>query len=137
MGWVDQPTAACERWLDTVLRESACGNAALCVAHVDGEIRGLGTWRRDHEPILSHRAEISKVMAHPGAQGMGLGRAATTALVERARATGLEHLRLRVRGNNHAAAALYEALGFHEYARLRTPSPSGTRASTRCGCTSL
>ena len=54
----------------------------------------------------------------PSARGLGLGRRVTTALVDSARAAGVEQLLCDVRGNNHAAVALYRSLGFREYGRL-------------------
>jgi ribosomal protein S18 acetylase RimI-like enzyme len=57
-------------------------------------------------------------MVHRGARGLGLGRRVTSALVESAREAGIEQLLCDVRGNNHAAIALYRTLGIQEYGRL-------------------
>ena len=50
----------------------------------------------------------------PTRRGEGLGRLVTETLVEDARAAGAESVTLGVRGNNHAAEALYRSLGFVE-----------------------
>ena len=53
---------------------------------------------------MAVRAVIAKVMAHPDARGLGLGRRVVSALVDNARDTDLELLTLGVRGNNHGAS---------------------------------
>ena len=49
---------------------------------------------------------------------MGIGRALTAALINDARAAGVEVLTLDARGDNITALSLYESLGFTEYGRL-------------------
>lgn len=119
IGWPVPPepeeTAA---WLDTVMAEVAAGDAALCVARVDGVVQGSGSWRRDPAPVFRHSADITKIMAHPDARGLGLGRLITSALVDHSDYAGIETLRLGVRGNNHLAIAIYEQVGFVEWGRL-------------------
>ena len=61
---------------------------------------------------MGHVAELTKIMVHPDAQSLGLGRMVVDALIERADDFGAELLTLGVRGNNHGAQALYEACGF-------------------------
>ncbi|USX48572.1 GNAT family N-acetyltransferase [Lentzea sp. HUAS12] len=105
-------------WLDTVLKLVRDGDAAFAVARVDGVVRAVGLWRRGSTAVFQHRAEIQQIMAHPSARGLGLGRLVVEGLVENARAGGLEILMLGVRGNNHGAIELYEALGFRECGRM-------------------
>jgi len=78
----------------------------------------MGTWRREKPVVFKHTGVIGKVMAHPSARGLGLGRQVVSALVEAARRTDLELLTLGVRGNNHGTIQLYEELGFRECGRL-------------------
>jgi ribosomal protein S18 acetylase RimI-like enzyme len=122
VGWLQPPTRSeCRDWVADLLAEVVRGDAALCVARdggADGTVMALGAWRRDHESIFRHRASIVKVMAHPESRGQGLGTLISSQLVAHARAAGLEHVRLRVRGNNHGAIGVYERLGFVEYGRL-------------------
>ncbi|MFE3993083.1 GNAT family N-acetyltransferase [Streptomyces goshikiensis] len=63
-------------------------------------------------------ADLEKLAVDFAAQGRGVGRALTAALVEDARAAGIEVLTLDVRGDNANALALYRSLGFSEYGRL-------------------
>jgi ribosomal protein S18 acetylase RimI-like enzyme len=90
----------------------------LCVASVDGVVQATGHWRRDPSAFAAHRAEVTKVMAHPDARGLGLGRLVTAAVIDHAADAGIETLHLGVRGNNHLAVAIYEDLGFVEWGRL-------------------
>ncbi|WP_405140719.1 GNAT family N-acetyltransferase [Sphaerisporangium sp. NBC_01403] len=105
-------------FLDGVLADVRIGRAALALARVDGVVKATGLWRRVPGPVFEHSAELGKIMAHPSARGLRLGRLVVAALVEDARAAGVETLTLGVRGNNHGAIELYEELGFREWGRL-------------------
>ena len=83
-----------------------------------GATLGFGYWtRREMETERPH-ADIGRISIAPQAQGGGNGRALVQAMLAEAEAAGIEVLTLDVRGNNHAAMALYEHLGFKEYGRL-------------------
>jgi ribosomal protein S18 acetylase RimI-like enzyme len=115
VGWTTPPDRpASDAWLRGLFDEGG----ALVVARVDGRISALGTWSRLPAEVLAHNGEIRRVMVHRRARGLGLGRQITAALIEDARHVGIEHLLCDVRGNNHAAIALYLSLGFREYGRL-------------------
>lgn len=115
VGWITPPTrAASDDWLEGLLAGAGC----LVVARLDGRVAGLGTWSRLPAEVLAHNGEIRRVMVHGSARGLGLGRRITAALIDSARAAGIEQLLCDVRGNNHAAVALYLSLGFREYGRL-------------------
>lgn len=115
VGWLTPPTQRnVEDWLTDLLDS----DGRLVVARVDGRVAGLGTWSRLPAEVLAHNGEIRRVMVHRSARGLGLGRAVTAALVDSARSAGIEQLLCDVRGNNHAAIALYLSLGFQEYGRL-------------------
>lgn len=117
IGWQKPPgRAETDAWLDSVLASPADG--ALVVARVDGVLRGTATWRRSESEVFEHMAEVRRVTAHPAARGLGLGSRLVRAVIEHARAAGLEMLTLGVRGNNHGAIQLYETLGFREWGRL-------------------
>jgi ribosomal protein S18 acetylase RimI-like enzyme len=118
IGYLSPPARAeTDAWLDGVLAAVRAGDAAFTVALVDGTAQATGLWRRRTVKVFAHSAEVEKVMAHPSARGLGLGRMIVAALVEDARAAGLETLALGVRGNNEGAIALYERLGFREWGR--------------------
>ena len=119
VGYLEPPTRAeVDHWLDGVLDSVRAGDGALALALVDGTVEAMGTWLRETPPVFRHSAVIGKVMAHPSARGLGLGRQVVTALVDNARTAGLELLTLGVRGNNHGTIQLYEELGFTEWGRL-------------------
>lgn len=119
VGYHSPPSRAeINAWLDSVLADVAAGNGALVLARVDGVVEAMGTWRRETSPVFMYSADVGKVMAHPSARGLGLGRRVVSALVENARAADLELLTLGVRGNNHGTIQLYEELGFREWGRL-------------------
>lgn len=107
-----------DAWLDDVFADVAVGDGVLVLASVDGIVSATGTWRRDRSPVFRHTAEVGKLMAHPSARGLGLGRRVLSALVESARDADLELLTLGVRGNNHGTIELYEELGFQVWGRL-------------------
>ncbi|SCL33794.1 L-amino acid N-acyltransferase YncA [Micromonospora pallida] len=119
IGYLAPPTRAeTDAWLDEILTLVRAGDASLVLAVAEGRVVATGLWRRGPKPVFGHSAEVQKVMAHPAARGLGLGRTVTEALVDDARKAGIETLTLGVRGNNHGAIELYERLGFREWGRL-------------------
>jgi ribosomal protein S18 acetylase RimI-like enzyme len=119
IGYLSPPSQAqVDAWLDEVLTDVRAGNGALVLAQVDGAVQAMGTWLREKPVVFRHSGVIGKVMAHPAARGLGLGRQVMSALIEHARGTDLELLVLGVRGNNHGTIQLYEELGFRESGRL-------------------
>jgi ribosomal protein S18 acetylase RimI-like enzyme len=115
VGWVAPlDRAGSDAWLAGLLSR----DVRLAAARVAGRIEGLGRWERYGSPVLAVNADVRQVMVHPDARGQGLARRLVLALVADARAAGIETLTLDVRGNNHAAQALYESVGFLPYGRL-------------------
>ena len=119
VGWLSVPTLAeTVGWLDGILVAVAAGQARLAVVQWDGRVAALGRWVRYDKPTVAANADVQQVMVHPAARGRGLARLLVAALVADAQAAGVETLTLDVRGNNHAAMALYESLGFSVCGRL-------------------
>lgn len=113
VGWLAVPEPAeTAVWLDDQLARAARGDGAFAAVRLGGRLAALGLWRRFPDAVVRQNAEIRKVMTHPDARGRGLARVVMTALTEHARAAGIEVLLLDARGNNHAAHALYESLGW-------------------------
>ncbi len=56
---------------------------------------------------MGHVVDLTKIMVHPQARGLGLGRTVMDALIERADGYGAELLTLGVRGNNHGGRLPY------------------------------
>jgi ribosomal protein S18 acetylase RimI-like enzyme len=119
VGWLGVPSfAETVGWLGGVLLAVAAGQARLAVVEHGGRIEALGRWVRYDKPVVAVNADVQQVMVHPAARRRGLARLLVTALVEDAAGAGVETLTLDVRGNNHAAMALYESLGFEVCGRL-------------------
>lgn len=113
VGWLRVPDEAeTAAFLDEQLAVARRGDGAVAVVRVDGRAEALGVWNRYPAPVVRQNAEIRKVMVHPDARRRGLGRVVVEALVADATAAGIEVVVLDARGNNHAAHALYETLGF-------------------------
>lgn len=108
----------CDAWLDSVLTAVRAGDGALVLGRIGGKVAGCGVWRRRPAPVFHHSAELQQVMTHPELRGRGLGRAIVLALIDSARAAGIELLILGVRGNNHRAIELYASTGFREWGRV-------------------
>lgn len=107
VGWLHVPPPDEVRaWVDSLAGERTV------LAHDGDRLVGSGSWARMTYAVAVQNAELRKVMAHPDARGRGVGRAVTEALVDDARAAGLEVLTLDCRGNNHAALRMYAGLGF-------------------------
>src|SRR5437868_2098535 len=119
VGYLEPPAPeVTDAWLDGLFDAVQAGDAAMVLALVDGQVEGTGLWLRGPAPIFAHTAEVGKIMAHPSARGLGLGRLVVSALIEHAREAGIETLKLGARGNNHGAIELYQQLGFREWGRL-------------------
>lgn len=119
VGWLEVPDrSATDAWLATTLTQVAGGRGGLAVARVAGRVEALGAWSAGPVGPVGHVAELHKIMAHPAARGMGLGRRIVTELVRAVDAAGQELAVLGVRGNNHAAIRLYEECGFHVWGVL-------------------
>ncbi len=121
LGWIDVPGRAevGELIADLVLA-SEQGDAALIVLRRESSDDPLGFayWtRRELETERPH-ADVGRIAVSSRARGGGLGRRLVEELVSTAEVAGIEVLTLDVRGNNHAAMALYERVGFVEYGRL-------------------
>ena len=119
LGWVEPPgRAEVDELVDHVLTAARAGDAALRAACLGERLVGFGYWLRHSRPTHRPHADLEKVAVTGGCQGRGIGRALTAALVEDARAAGIEVLTLDARGDNTRALELYRSLGFREYGRL-------------------
>ena len=113
VGWLSVPDRSeVDAWLDGVLARAAAGTAGLLVVRVAGRVEALGTWLANPPGTLAKVTELRRVMVHPDARGLGLGRVLVTSLTDAAIGAGAEVVTLGVRGNNHGALALYESCGF-------------------------
>ena len=113
VGWLDVPDEVDNRaWFDDLLAQARAHKVRVCVVSLGDRVVGFGFWERFAYLVLSRNATVRKVMTHPEVRGRGVGRALMSALIDDARAAGVENLVLDVRGNNYGAMSLYEAMGF-------------------------
>jgi ribosomal protein S18 acetylase RimI-like enzyme len=119
VGWLQVPDpVAIGTWLEEWHAATTTGRAGFALCRVDGQVEAVGGWRAGPRGPMGHVVGLAKIMAHPDARGLGLGRVVVEALIEQAESFGAELLTLGVRGNNHGAQALYEACGFVTYGVL-------------------
>jgi ribosomal protein S18 acetylase RimI-like enzyme len=106
--------AAYHAHLDALMQQTAAGDAGLAIlldpAH--GPILGTAQWTRSAYGTRRVLAELDRVCVAPRARRRGVGRILVDLIAEDAAEHGIEVLGLEVRGNNHAAIALYESCGF-------------------------
>ncbi len=108
-----------ERFAQKIAALSRAENGCFLVAETAGQLVGHGML--DPLPLAAIRHVVhSTSVAHLGWQGMGVGRALLSRLIEWARATpAVEKIELHVRSSNEQAQALYRKLGFAEMGRWR------------------
>jgi GNAT superfamily N-acetyltransferase len=94
----------------------------LLVARLDDEPVGVGSLK----PVDDTTAEIKRVYVRPAAQGLGVGRAILTRLVQDATTEGYAIVRLETLGFMTTARALYRALGFIDTPRFEGSETAGT-----------
>ncbi len=110
------PATARGFWKRTTT-EIAGGAQILLCGWVDGVLAGTVTLHIGTPPNQPHRAEVQKLLVHPGARRHGLARALMQrAELEAARA-GRSLLTLDTRAG-HAAERLYRATGWQEAGRI-------------------
>ena len=79
------------------------------------ELYGTVGLEREGRAKVRHRAKVVGMYVVPEATGRGIGLQLLQALLERARAEGLESLVLTVTDGNEAARRLYERCGFRSF----------------------
>jgi ribosomal protein S18 acetylase RimI-like enzyme len=101
MGGEDFAAALAEGAVFGVFDDSACLGMA-----------GLDRWRGTN---VQHKATVWGVYLSPAARGRGAGEALFQAMIDHARAIGIEALELGVGDFNDHAQALYRRMGFVPY----------------------
>lgn len=82
---------------------------------VDGPLAGIGGLTRFTGTKLEHKALLWGMYVREEARGSGLADAIVEALLERARAEGIEMVVLTVAADNNRARRLYQRWGFALY----------------------
>lgn len=98
-------------WRDDVGREVAAGRRALSAARLKGEIVGTVQLVTGMPPNQPHRCEVAKMIVHPGARRLGIGRALMKHALWHAEAIGKTLVTLDTRTGD-AAEPLYASVGF-------------------------
>lgn len=105
------PSDAAAFWLEDVLPQVAQGKRHLFAAEQAGEIVGtvqLITATPQNQP---HRCDVAKMIVHPSARRLGIGRRLMTHAIARAGTLGRTLITLDTRTGD-AAEPLYRSLGF-------------------------
>jgi GNAT superfamily N-acetyltransferase len=98
-------------WKDKVLPGLEGGKLVMLVAWVDGRIAGTVQLDCDTPPNQLHRAEIRKLMVHPGFRNRGIARALMAAIEAIAAERGRSLITLDTRTGDKAEP-LYTSLGY-------------------------
>ena len=98
----------------------------LLVARLGDDPVGVGTLK----PVDGTTAEIKRMYVRPAAQGLGVGRAILTRLLQDARAEGYATVRLETLRFMTAAQAMYRVFDFVEVARFDGSEAADTGART-------
>jgi ribosomal protein S18 acetylase RimI-like enzyme len=101
----------------SVSTEAATGKVVLLTAWSDGEMVGTVQVGLDTPPNQPHRAEVRKLLVHPGARRRGVGQALMRCAEEEAARAGRRLITLDTRAGD-AAEVLYRASGWHEAGRF-------------------
>lgn len=100
-------------WRRKVVPAVAAGSRSLFVAEVDGRIVGTVQLDADTPPNQPHRAEVTKLLVHPGFRNRGIARRLMAALEARAAELG-RHLITLDTLTGDTAEPLYRSLGYVE-----------------------
>jgi len=110
------PEAARAFWQDTA-RDVASGHKVLLAGWVDGELVGTVTLAFAWPQNQQHRAEVTKLLVHPGGRRHGLARRLMARLELEARRAKRTLLTLDTRAEDNAEH-LYRSMGWIEYGRI-------------------
>jgi len=105
------PEDALGFWRDRVLPVVRTGARRVWVARIGGRIVATVQLILDTPPNQCHRAEIAKLLVHPEARRLGIGRALMEAAEASARAEGRTLLTLDTRTGDRAEP-LYLSMGY-------------------------
>lgn len=98
-------------WMAEVVPEVAAGRRVVLGAERDGEVVGVVQLITAMPPNQPHRCEIAKMIVHPRARRLGIGRNLMNRAIERARELGKTLITLDTRTGD-VAEPLYASVGF-------------------------
>ncbi len=100
-------------WVGDVKPSVACGERHLFGAFVEDELVGTVQLILAMPPNQPHRAEVSKMVVHPDARRLGLGKALMKAAIDVARQAGKTLITLDTRTGD-VSENLYRGVGFEQ-----------------------
>lgn len=98
-------------WLKDVLPNVAAGRRVLFVAERGGEVVGTVQLLTAMPPNQPHRCEVAKMIVHPQARRLGIGRCLMNQAIAHAKAIGKTLVTLDTRTGD-VAEPLYTSVGF-------------------------
>lgn len=98
-------------WMDKALPGLRGGKLVMLVAWIDGKIAGTVQLDCDTPPNQPHRAELRKLMVHPGFRNRGIARALMVEIEKIAASRGRSLITLDTRTGDKAEP-LYVSLGY-------------------------
>lgn len=98
-------------WRDQVSPELSAGRRRMFGARRDGDLVGTVQLLTAMPANQPHRCEIAKMIVHPSARRMGIGRSLTGVALDGARSMGKSLVTLDTRSGDRAQS-LYATLGF-------------------------
>ena len=104
-----EPDAHATRYLGFMRSVAYVPDHDLVAVAPDGRIAAFTVFWPDTELSL---AQFEPVGTDPDFQRLGLGRAVLLDAFRRLEQSGIAHARVMTNGDNHAAIALYESVGF-------------------------
>lgn len=118
-GWGKNPHKDdLKMWAARMMAKVKLGDAAIAAGFLDGTMQGVAVLQKSQKALTEHSAEFVRIITHPQARGQGLAQTMTEALIDRAKAFGVETITVALRGNNQGGIAFYEARGFEIAGRL-------------------
>lgn len=104
-------------WRETVRPAVAAGDRVLLGAYVEGRLAGTVQLAVGLPPNQPHRAEVTKLLVHPGMRRRGIARILMAALEREAADRGRRLITLDTRSDD-SAEPLYASLGYIAVGRL-------------------
>ncbi len=105
------------KWLKEILYNMKKRISAVIVAESSGEIMGIAEVAAEKSRMMEHVGEFN-IIIKKDFRGAGIGTEMTKTIIQEAKATNLEIIRLHVNSENKNALILYQKTGFKIVGRV-------------------